>query len=155
MAFGSERVWSALKCGGDGESPVVVSEKVVLRLMREEGLRVIYGKRRRAYSPCEGEVSAHPGDLARRDFHAPRPNEKRPAGITQLTLPGFKCHLSVIVDCFDGKAVPHRLSRAPDAELADSTLLGALECLGEGERPVPTATADAAEDVRGGSAYAI
>lgn len=134
--FGSERIWGALRRGDDGEAPTVVSEKAVRRLMREEGLSVIYDRRKRAYSSYKGEVSAHPGNLVKRDFHAGKPNEKWLTDITQLTLPGFKCYLSVIVDCFDGKVVSHRLSRSPDAELANSTLLGALECLEEGESPI-------------------
>lgn len=43
----------------------------------------------------------------------------RLADIAQLTLPGFKCHPSVIVGCFDGEAVSHELSRSPNAEPAD------------------------------------
>lgn len=134
--FGSERIWSTLRNGGDGEDLLRISEKVVRRLMREEGLEVIYNKKKRIYNSYKGEISAHPGDVVERNFHAARPNEKWLTDITQFTLPGYKCYLSVIIDCFDGKVASFRLSRSPNAELANSTLLDALECLEEGERPV-------------------
>lgn len=38
-----------------------------------------------------------------------------------------KCYLSAIVDCFDGKAVSHLLSKRLDADLANATLVKALD----------------------------
>lgn len=134
--FGSERIWNALRLGDDGEEALVISEKVVRRLMREEGLSVIYNKRKRGYSSYKGEISAHPGDMVKRDFHAERPNEKWLTDITQFTLPGYKCYLSAIIDCFDGKVAAYALSRKPDAKLANSTLLKAIDGLEAGEAPI-------------------
>ncbi|MEC4183260.1 IS3 family transposase [Adlercreutzia sp. R21] len=136
MTFGSERIWHALKVGDDGREPLRISEKVIRRIMREEGLAVIYNKRRRSYSSYKGEISEHPGDRVRRNFHAGAPNELRLTDITQFTLPGFKCYLSAIVDCFDGKIVSYRLSKLPDAELANSMLCEAIEVLTPGDHPV-------------------
>lgn len=126
MTFGSERIWLALRHGDDGEEPIRISEKVAGRIMAEEGLRVIYVRRRRGYSSYKGEISEHPGDRVRRDFHADAPDRLWPADITQFTLPGFKCYLSAIVDCFDGKVVSHQLSGRPDADLANGTLAKAV-----------------------------
>ena len=54
---------------------VVASEKRVRRVMREEGLRPAYAKRRRkGCSSYAGEVSKAPGSLAGRDFHAIAPD---------------------------------------------------------------------------------
>ncbi len=136
QTFGSERIWQALRAGDDGAEPAIVSEKVVRRLMAEEGLRVIYNKRRRSYSSYKGEISEHPGNKVGRNFHADAPNELWLTDITQFTLPFFKCYLSAIIDCFDGKVVSYRLSRTPDAELANETLARAAAKLGTGERPV-------------------
>lgn len=136
MTFGSERIWNALRCGDDGDESLVISEKVVRRLMREEGLVVIYNKKKRNYSSYKGEISEHPGDKVKRDFHADRPNEKWLTDITQFTLPGYKCYLSAIIDCFDGKVITFRLSKSPDAELANSTLLDAVKCLEDGDVPI-------------------
>ena len=104
--------------------------------MREEGLSVIYNKRRRGYSSYKGEISAHPGDKVARDFHADAPNRLWLTDITQFTLADFKRYLSVIVDCFDGKVVSHRLSKSPNAQLANSTLTDAIRVLGNGETPI-------------------
>lgn len=136
MTFGSERIWNALRCGDDGEEPLVISEKVVRRLMNEEGLIVIFNKKKLNYSSYKGEISEHPGDKIKRDFHASKPNEKWLTDITQFTLPDYKCYLSAIIDCFDGKVVSSRLSKSPDAELANSTLLDAIKSLGEEDRPI-------------------
>ena len=134
--FGSERVWLALRNGDDGGAPRRVSEKVVRRIMREEGLSVIYNRRKRVYSSYKGEISAHPGDKVARRFHADAPNKLWLTDITQFALAGYKCYLSAVVDCFDGKVVAHRLSKHPDARLANSTLLDAINSLRHKETPI-------------------
>lgn len=136
LTFGSERIWHALRVGDDGLDPLIVSEKVVRRLMKEDGLIVIYNRRRRSYRSYKGEVSEHPGNKVCRNFHAGRPNALWLTDITQFTLPGCKCYLSVIIDCFDGKVASCRLSARPDADLANSTLIRAAESLQISERPV-------------------
>lgn len=108
--FGSERIWQDLR---SSDSPLVISEKVVRRLMREEGLHVIYNRTRRHYSSYKGEIRAHPGNLVERSFCAKHPNELWLTDITQFSLPSGKCYLSAIVDCFDGKIAAWRLLRAP------------------------------------------
>lgn len=125
--FGSERIWFALRNGDDGQEPIRISEKVVRRLMAEEGLHVVYTKKRRNYSSYKGEISEHPGDKVSRVFHADAPNMLWLTDITQFTLPSYKCYLSAIMDCFDGKVIAHVLSRRPDAKLANTTLSKALE----------------------------
>lgn len=52
------------------EGGVVVSEKVVRRLMAEEGCKVAYLKRKRRYNSYKGEISDAPPNLVGRDFHA-------------------------------------------------------------------------------------
>ncbi|NLQ12552.1 hypothetical protein HGI81_01630 [Olsenella sp. KGMB02461] len=71
--------------------------------MKEEGLKVIYRRRRRHLRTYVGKVSAHPGNLVNRRFQAERPNEVWLTDITQFGLPTYKCYLSVIIDCFDGR----------------------------------------------------
>lgn len=134
--FGAERIWHALRGGDDGLEPVIISEKIVRRLMKEEGLVVIYNKRRRSYSSYKGEISEHPGNKVCRNFHADAPDMLWLTDITQFTLPDYKCYLSAIIDCFDGKVVSHRLSRIPDADLANSTLIRAAESIGVSRRPI-------------------
>ena len=65
--YGYRRVKAALGTG--------VSEKVIRRIMREDGLVARVPGRRR-YSSYEGEVTPAPDNLVNRDFTAERPNEK-------------------------------------------------------------------------------
>jgi len=135
-AWGSERIWAELRHPHDGAEPVVVSEKVVRRIMREEGLVVVYRKRARRYSSYKGEISEHPGNRVGRDFHADAPNRLWLTDITQFALPGLRCYLSPVIDCFDGRVVAWTCGTSPSAELANSMLRQACATLGEGEHPV-------------------
>ena len=65
--YGYRRVKAALGTG--------VSEKVIRRIMREDGLVARVPGRRR-YSSYEGEVTPAPDNLVNRDFTAPAPNVK-------------------------------------------------------------------------------
>lgn len=120
----------------DGEDPVVVSEKVVRRLMREEGCRVVYLKRAKGYSSYAGEISDAPDNLVERRFHADAPNRLWLSDITEFGLPCGKCYLSPVLDCFDGALVSWSISASPDAALANSSLEGACAALLPGEHPV-------------------
>lgn len=133
-ARGHRTVWARLR---KREDPIVVSEKVVLRIMKEEGLRVPYSnKKKRSWSSYAGEIGDRPANLVARDFHADAPNELWLTDITQFTLPNFKCYLSPVIDCFDGKVVARRISLHPDADLANFMLDDAIATLDDGKRPV-------------------
>ena len=97
--WGYRTIWARLRREGTR-----VSEKVVRRLMREEGLAVAYNRRRRrGWSSYEGEVSAAPPNLLARDFSAAAPDERWVTDITEFRLPGAgKVYLSAVVDLFDG-----------------------------------------------------
>ena len=119
------------------EEGTVVSEKVVRRLMAEEGCRVAYLKRRRRYSSYRGEISDAPPNLVDRRFRAGGPNELWPTDITEFKLPGGeKAYLSPVIDCFDGLVVSWRIGRRPDAALANGSLEDACGTLAPGQRPV-------------------
>ena len=136
QTFGSERIWNALRCGDDGQEPIRISEKVIRHLMREEGFVVIYSKKKRSYNSYKGEISAHPGNKVERNFHADKPNKLWLTDITQFTLPSYKCYLSAIIDCFDGKVVSYKVSLSPDAQLANDTLKQAVGVLNASDRPI-------------------
>ena len=73
--YGYRRIKAVLKTG--------VSEKVVRRIMAEEGL-VAHVPKRRRYSSYEGETTPAPANLVDRDFTAERPNEKWLTDITEI-----------------------------------------------------------------------
>lgn len=79
--YGYRRIHGLLKREG-----ITLSEKVVRRLMREEGLWVKV-KRRRKCSSYQGEISPSVPNVLERDFHADRPNEKWLTDITEFALP--------------------------------------------------------------------
>lgn len=86
------------------EGGVVVSEKVVRRLMAEEGCKVAYLKRKRRYNSYKGEISDAPPNLVGRNFHADAPNKLWLTDITEFKLPSEeKAYLSPVIDCYDGR----------------------------------------------------
>jgi len=72
---------------------VFISEKVVRRLMRQEGLAAATSRRRR-YGSYRGEISPAPENLINRDFHAAAPNQKWLTAFTELQIPAGKVYLS-------------------------------------------------------------
>lgn len=126
-------IWAALR---RGDEPVRVSEKVVRRIMAEEGLVVVYNKKKRRYSSYAGEIGEAPENLVKRDFHAGAPNRLWLTDITEFGLEAGKVYLSPIVDCFDGRLVSWSVGTRPTGELANSSLRDACGTLSEGERPV-------------------
>ncbi len=105
---------------------VRVSEKVVRRLMREQGLSA-RRRRRRAWSSYAGEASPAPPNLPLRpdgthDFSAPAPNRLWATDITEFRLPSDeKAYLSVVLDCFDGRPAGWSVGPRPTAALANSS----------------------------------
>ena len=82
----------------------MVSEKVVRRLMKEDGL-IVRCIRQKKYSSYAGEISPAVPNLVHRNFHADAPNIKWLTDITEFSIPAGKVYLSPIIDCFDGLVV--------------------------------------------------
>lgn len=115
---------------------VNISEKVVLRLMKQECLVAVTRKRRR-YGSYLGEISPAPDNLLNRDFSAGAPNEKWLTDITEFQIPAGKVYLSPMIDCFDGMVVSWTIGTRPDAELVNTMLDAAIETvIASGVRPV-------------------
>lgn len=128
--YGYRRVHAALK-----SEEVVVSEKVVCRIMKEEGL-IAKRPGKRKHGSCKGEIGEAPENIAKRDFHADGPNRLWLADITEFRIPAGKVYLSPVVDCFDGMVVSWAMSTSPNAELANAMLDAAAATLSEDEHPV-------------------
>ena len=134
--YGYRRVHARVN-GGEGAA---VGEWAVRAIMREEGLVARAARRKRRYSSYEGETSAAPPNLLRRedgtrDFRAAGPNELWVTDVTEFRIPAGKVYLSPVIDCFDGMPVSWSISTSPDAEMANSSPLGACARLREGDRP--------------------
>ena len=119
-----------------GRQHVLISEKVVRRLMKQEGLIVAAPKRRR-YGSYLGEISPAPENLINRDFQAAAPNEKWLTDITEFQIPAGKVYLSPMIDCFDGLVISWTIGTRPDAVLVNNMLDAAIETVAQShDRPV-------------------
>lgn len=136
--YGCRRVYAQASAdAGDGAA---IGERTVRDIMRDEGLVACAARKKRRYSSYEGEISEAPENLLRDErgrhrFHADKPNELRVADVTEFRIPAGKACLSPIVDCSGGMPPSWSISTSPDAEMANSSPLGACRWLGEGDRP--------------------
>ena len=136
--YGYRRIYA--RVNADAEDGEAIGEWTVRSIMEEENLVARAAKKKRRYSSYEGEISEAPPNLLRDDrgkhhFRANKPNELWITDVTEFRIPAGKVYLSPIVDCFDGMPLSWSISTSPDAEMANSSLLGACEWLGEGDHP--------------------
>lgn len=109
QSYGYRRIVAALK-----EQHIVISEKVVRRLMAEESLKAII-TRRKGFNAYSGEINPAPDNLLNRNFTSTAPNEKWLTDITEISIPAGKIYLSPIVDCFDGLITSWSIGTSPNA----------------------------------------
>jgi transposase-like protein len=129
--YGYRRIHASL-----AHQSVIISEKVVRRLMKEECLVAATSKHRR-YGSYMGEISPAPENLLNRDFSADAPNEKWLTDITEFQIPAGKVYLSPMIDCFDGMVVSWTIGTRPNADLVNTMLDAAIEKVtASDERPV-------------------
>lgn len=128
--YGYRRISLALKSQG-----IIISEKVIRRIMKEEDL-VVRKPHRKKYNSYKGEISPAVPNLIERNFHATNPNEKWLTDITEFSLPSGKVYLSPIIDCFDGMPVSWSIGTSPNSILTNSMLDKAIGTLAPGETPI-------------------
>ena len=90
---------------------ISINHKVVMRLMKEEGLTSKV--RMKKYRSYRGQVGKIAPNIIDRDFAADRPNQKWTTDITEFSLFGKKLYLSPILDMFNGEIVSYDISTAP------------------------------------------
>lgn len=129
-SYGYRRIYGILK-----RNNIVVSEKVIRRIMHEEGLFVSITLQKK-YSSYKGEISPEVPNVIERNFHASQPNQKWLTDITEFRIPAGKVYLSPIIDCFDGLAVSWSIGTSPDAELVNGMLDSAISMLDKAEKPI-------------------
>ena len=129
-AFGYRKIYALLKREG-----ITLSEKVVRRIMREEGL-IVKVHRRRKYNSYKGEISPAVENLINRDFHSDKPNQKWLTDITEFSIEAGKVYLSPIIDCLDGMPVSWTVGTSPNAKLVNTMLKQAIKTLKPGEHPI-------------------
>ena len=114
---------------------IIVSEKVICRIMREEDLSVPF-KKHRKYSSYKGEITPAALNILKRDFHADKPNEKWLADIIEFHILAGKIYLSLMIDCFDGLPVSWTIGTQPDAKRVNAMLDMAVKTLNPNEHPI-------------------
>ena len=130
QSYGYRRIYGALKRIGK-----TISEKVIRRIMTEDGLTVRITQQRK-YNSYKGELTPEVPNIIERDFHADLPNQKWLTDITEFHIPAGKVYLSPMIDCFDGGVVACSLGTSPDAELKNGMLDNAISTLSAGEHPI-------------------
>lgn len=113
----------------------IVSEKVIRRIMRENGMVVLL-RRASKYRSYQGEISPEVPNRLERKFHADEPNQKWLTDVTEFSIPAGKVYLSPIIDCFDGMPVAWSIRRTPDAELVNTMLEKAICDLPQNAHPI-------------------
>ena len=128
--YGYRRIHLLLKREG-----IIISEKIVRSIMKEENLivRII---RQKKYSSYLGEISPAVPNEIQRDFHADKPNKKWLTDITEFKIGEGKVYLSPIIDCFDGMPITWTVGTSPNAELVNTMLDNAIVLLKENEHPI-------------------
>ncbi len=128
--YGYRRIHALLK-----REDIIISEKIVRRIMREE-LLFVKTKKARKYNSYQGEISSAVENIIDRNFYASKPNEKWLTDITEFALPAGKVYLYPIVDCFDGLLVTWSIGTSPDASLVNTMLDNAIQLLAPDEKPI-------------------
>ena len=130
--YGYRRIWAILSFGEDA---IKISEKVIRRIMKEEGL-VAKRPSVKKYSSYKGEITPAVADVVKRNFHADKPNELWLTDITEFAIPVGKIYLSALVDCFDGLLPTWTIGLSPNAELVNTMLDKGIALLKDSEHPI-------------------
>lgn len=128
--YGYRRIHALLK-----REDIIVSEKIVRRIMREENL-VVKVKRTAKYNSYACEVTPAVPNEIERNFFSEKPNSKWLTDITEFAIPAGKVYLSPIVDCFDGLLVTWKIGLSPDSTLVNTMLDDAINQLSPEEKPI-------------------
>lgn len=128
--YGYRKIHGQLKKEG-----IVISEKIIRRIMKEEGL-IVKSMARGKYNSYKGEISPSVPNIIQRDFHSEKPNCKWLTDITEFAIPAGKIYLSPIVDCFDGMLTSWTIGSSPNSALVNKMLDKAVEQLNENEHPI-------------------
>lgn len=128
--YGYRRIHLALKNKG-----IVVSEKVIRKIMKQNEL-IVYQPKQKKYSSYMGEVSPEVDNIIQRDFHSTEPNAKWLTDITEFHIPAGKVYLSPIVDCFDGIVISWTIGTSPNANLVNTMLDNAIATLSSDDHPI-------------------
>ena len=93
------------------KSGLHVNHKVVMRLMKEEGLTCRV--RLKKYRSYRGPVGKSVPNVINRNFAATKPDQKWATDITEFHLFGKKVYLSPVLDMYNGEIIAYAISEKP------------------------------------------
>lgn len=129
-AYGYRKIYMLLRNEGKN-----IAEKIIRRIMKEEGISV-KTKRRRKYNSYKGEITPAVDNIVARQFHADKPNQKWLTNITEFSIKAGKIYLSPLIDCLDGMPFTWTIGTSPNVELTNTMLKQAIATLGPDEKPI-------------------
>jgi len=118
-SYGSERIWAELK---NRKEPIIVSEKIIRKIVKEQGWTPLRKKIRRYSSYDKNADTNYFPNLLQRDFKSEKPLTKLVTDITEFHLPFGKVYLNAVIDCFNGEMVAYKIGKHPTLELVLNTI---------------------------------
>lgn len=113
------------------EYNINISEKVIIRLMREENSIVYVLVSKKKYSSYEGEISPEVQNIVARDFSSTRPHEKTLTDISEFGLYDGKVYLTPLIDCYNGLPITWTIGKSPNSNLTNTMLEQAKLIIGD------------------------
>jgi transposase InsO family protein len=122
------------------EAGAKVSDKTVLKMMRELGLRCLIRGRSpyKSYSSYKGEVGKTFENLLKRDFSADAPWQKLGTDVTEFKQPWGKAYLAPTLDFGSREVVAWAVSKSPNMAQQKEMLDMLVGKLPEGATPIMT-----------------
>lgn len=111
------------------EYGINISEKVIMRIMKEENLCVYIPRSMKKYSSYKGEITPSVPNIIHRNFKAAAPFEKVLTDITEFGMCDGKVYLSPLIDCFDGLPITWTIGTSPNTHLTNTMLKQAYELI--------------------------
>ena len=116
--YGYRRIKETLK----QQEGIILSEKVIIRIMKQENLKVYVPKSKAHYSSYKGEISPEVENIVKRKFLVDEPHKQALTDITEFALKDGKVYLSPLIDCFDGSPITWTIGKSPNSSLTNNML---------------------------------
>ena len=129
--YGYRRIKKTLE-----KEEIKISKKLVLKLMKELGIRGKRSNQKSKYNSYPGEKGQVVENLLERDFKAEKENEKWVTDISEFKINGEKLYLSPLLDLYNDEIISYELTKSPTIEVVKRMVSKGKRRLKEGESPI-------------------
>ena len=129
--YGYRRIKKTLE-----KKEIKISKKLVLKLMKELGIRGKRSNQKSKYNSYPGEKGQVVENLLERDFKAGKENEKWVTDISEFKINGEKLYLSPLLDLYNDEIISYELTKSPTIEVVKRMVSKGKRRLKEGENPI-------------------